>query len=147
MSSRFLIFALVFAASIAEARFTMSPSWVDLGSVELGDILGRSQNVWIQNNDSEQINLTFSNMCYNDFEVRTYTCSSLQPNQSCWIEVVFKPRSSEGYKSCSVYVYDNTGSSQTLQVSGTARKPYQPGPLLAPGPAPLPAADEDSSNE
>lgn len=136
--SRFLIF--VFAAALtstAQARFMISPSWVDLGSVELGDILGRSQNVWIQNTDTEQISLTFSNMCYNDFDVRTYSCSYLQPNQSCWIEVVFKPRSYEGYKSCSVYVRDNTGSSQTLQVSGTARKPLQP----------RPAADEDSSNE
>ena len=140
--SRLLVLVLVFTASIAQARFMISPTWVDLGSVELGDILGRSQNVWIQNTDDEAIQLTFSNMCYNDFEVRTYTCGSLQPNQSCWIEVVFKPRSSEGYKSCSVYVYDNKGFSQSLQVSGTARKPYQPQPAAA-----EPASDEDSSNE
>lgn len=137
---RSLIFLLSFSASISHASFNVSPSWVDLGWVDVGDILGRSQNVWIYNTDDEPIRLTFSNMCFGDFDVRTYTCSTLQPNQNCWIEVVFHPRTGEGYKSCSVYIYDDKGSSQTLQVSGTARKPYQPRPAHE-----EPGADEVSS--
>lgn len=113
---------LLFQTPAAFASLMVSPSWADLGEVDVSDLLGRSRNVMVRNNSNETVRVSVQDLgCILDFRVRGTFCSVLAPQQSCQIQVTFNPRT-VGYKSCRISVRASDGSSGSVQVTGRGVK-------------------------
>jgi hypothetical protein len=79
----------------------------------------QTQSVWVQNTDTEVLNLEITNSCYDGFQVSSFDCDrALQPNSFCTINVQFQPRHT-GFVSCNINIYDNAGDFDTVSVSGS----------------------------
>lgn len=113
----FMGWMLLLALS-ARADFRLSPPQVDFGWVDIEQPVGRYQSVWVQNLGDEPLQLSYSDTgCFLDYNLNYYSCTSVGPRASCWFNVEFRPRT-EGFKSCSVYVRDNTGHTDYLRLTG-----------------------------
>lgn len=111
----FLSTALMFGAVSAQALW-VSPSYVSFGQVEVGQS-GFMRSVWVQNNLTEDANVTVSSGCHGEFYTSNGCFGRLPAGGSCNITLQFRPYS-EGYKSCSISVYDDRGGWQNVQVNG-----------------------------
>lgn len=108
----------LFASASAFAFLQVMPSWVNFGSAEVGSF-GIQRTIWVQNSSQQASFVNVSNNCFSDFNVQTFQCQrQLQPNETCSISASFQPRS-EGYKSCSITLYDSTGIAN-ISLSGQA---------------------------
>jgi hypothetical protein len=109
-----ICFALV--PAFAEANVSMSPSFVEFGSVLVGGI--RSRSIYVRNDTNERVNISIFHSCFSEINVMG-NCSSLGPRGICTLSVTFHPRTA-GRKSCSVRASSSAGGSASAWVSGTA---------------------------
>jgi hypothetical protein len=119
MTRLFSILLLLTITSVAEARLWVSPTWINFGTVYVDD--WRSQTIWIQNQGPEIADVQVSDSsCMFDFNVNKYGCwRRLNPNESCQIQIDFRPRN-VGYRSCTLYIDDRNGVSTWVNISGDA---------------------------
>jgi hypothetical protein len=115
-----LFFTAVFAiwCEVTEAKMMILPTYVSFGTVDVKGYYNPSQSVTIYNQSDEAISLSFSNGCsFSDFSFQAYTCSHVEKNGSCNVNISFTP-SHNGYFSCNLSILDSTNDMQSVLISG-----------------------------
>lgn len=100
----------------AHADIFVSPSSIYFFQVEVNGY-GDTRSASVRNSGREDVRVSVSNTCFGDFHVSDFCGLTMSPGQSCSIQVRFSPRR-VGHQSCSIWIRDDSGGSQSLNVSG-----------------------------
>ena len=112
-----LVLAMLFAIP-SFARLTVSPSYVQFGTVKVGGFSRGSRSVYIQNRSQQAVNVNVGGYCA-DFRVQSMCLSKLYSNSSCTVNIEYRP-ARVGYHNCSLTVRDSEGDYQTISINGNA---------------------------
>jgi hypothetical protein len=114
---KLVLLTLLFWLPLAEARIDAFPSHISFFNVEVGDFLGQQRSVTVYNRNDEDARITVTDYCFGDFRITNWCFGTLRPGGSCHIDVRFQP-SRVGYQSCTVWLRDNLGGSESVSISG-----------------------------
>ena len=102
---------------MAHARFDAFPSTIHFFSVEVGNGFGDQRTVTIYNRSTEPNRISDTNYCFGDFRVTNWCYGELSPGGSCRMDIRFQPHR-VGHQSCTIWLQDSEGASQSIHVSG-----------------------------
>lgn len=103
-------------ATSAFANLWAQPSMVDFYRVPVKSF-GERRSVRLTNYGNERVNVDVSHSCYGDFRVYDNFCYRLDANQSCRIDIEFRPYY-EGYQNCRITVTSDLGDYESISVRG-----------------------------
>lgn len=112
-----LAFSLVLATNAAHAWMQVYPTSVTFYSVPIDNVFGEEKSVRVTNTGPNAVSLNMYDTCSFDFNIRETFCWSLAPQQSCTIDIRFKP-SRVGTQSCTLRISDTMGGSATVWIRG-----------------------------